>query len=680
MDPSELPELTESSNNGDFRPQILMNGHEIEELTEKDIPPLQPEYIHFSLREKPIWINYIITEKDNIKKIQPVAPYNGTDKPINPLDKKYKTTYETAVEHAGYGVLPNREQPVGVAAIYEDTWILPLYEPIIEEIKDIHNRVENIEQYNIQLQHLMANGATILKHHSWDTFASEDWSNIRAKFDNEDIHDKKARYLAAEKLSKDIPIRNVVYGEKNTVMHYNKEKGIYEEGEQILNHKITKELQHHATGYTRNEIRKQAISMNITKPEEMEVDPYKLPVKNGVLDLQTLELESYLPQKNITWKLPTEYDPDADCPLFKEFLQQILPTNRPPYWKRDTIQEYMGYILYHWGMPFHKFLMIVGEGSNGKSQIINAIKEVIGEDNTCSKSIYGLSDDDGFGKQRLNENIANFDSDISANKLRHTGIFKKLCGDDQIVADRKNKKEIEFYNTCKMIFSAQQVPETQDMTHAFWRRPILIPFSEQIPDEKKIREIGRKIARKEASGILNWMIEGYQRLLEQGGFSYELDEDDMYDLWHDWGDALDDFCKNYLTVVEEKHEFTPSDNIYQAYREHSKESGQAPLSKNWFVQKMKAKLGVQKQMLSIDGERINHYPVKILKDSDMPKQKRCNQEIQALNGKGKTKREIIELLRDDYGEGYLEKAYRDLKERGVIVDSAPETLDLSGGD
>ena len=109
-----------------------------------------------------------------------------------------------------------------------------------------------------------------------------------------------------------------------------------------------------------------------------------LPVKNGVLNIETLELIPYSREYYFTSKLNVDYNPQADCPKIKKFLIEVVEPEDV-----DLLIEIVGYCLYR---KYHiqKAVMLVGGGANGKSTYLLLICYFLGEDNVCSVSLQDL--------------------------------------------------------------------------------------------------------------------------------------------------------------------------------------------------------------------------------------------------------------------------------------------------
>lgn len=71
----------------------------------------------------------------------------------------------------------------------------------------------------------------------------------------------------------------------------------------------------------------------------------------------------------------------------------------------------------------------------------------------------------------------------------------------------------------KLMFNCNELPKEVENTNAFFRRFLIIPFDQTIPEKEQDPELAAKIIRDELSGVFNWMLEGLRRLLQQRKFT-----------------------------------------------------------------------------------------------------------------------------------------------------------------
>ena len=200
-----------------------------------------------------------------------------------------------------------------------------------------------------------------------------------------------------------------------------------------------------------------------TDREELYNNKY-IVLENGVYDLEEDEFKEHDPDIKCLVKLPIEYDEDVGCPMIKDFIGDVVHDD-----DMVVIQEIIGYCLDK-KQSLRKSFMFLGDGANGKSTLLNLIIRFLGRENVSGVQLQQLTKNrfvtaDIFGK------LANIFNDLPAKKLYGTGIFKSLSGDDEMIrAERKNRDEFYFDNTATLLFSANQLPETSDMTDGFFDR------------------------------------------------------------------------------------------------------------------------------------------------------------------------------------------------------------------
>jgi len=273
----------------------------------------------------------------------------------------------------------------------------------------------------------------------------------------------------------------------------------------------------------------------------------EIPAKNGILNLVTKELSEFTPDKIFFSKLPIEYDPDAKCPFVLKHFENVLECKED----LNAMQELFGSLL--WKENFaEKAFMLAGDsqdrdGRNGKGKTEELMKRFIGPENCIGIPVQNF-DDDPYALSELLNKMANIAGDLSSTALRFSGNFKMSTGRDFLSARRKFKPLVHFVNYAKHIFACNQLPVTYDNTQAFWERWILFKFIYMFIDKKKydaLSEEEKKYYRikdpniiqkittdEELSGLLNWAMEGLDRLRKnEGEFTKTKSADDLRKYW-----------------------------------------------------------------------------------------------------------------------------------------------------
>ena len=354
---------------------------------------------------------------------------------------------------------------------------------------------------------------------------------------------------------------------------YNSKTGLYEsEGYETLRAKIA-----YVLGNAYSESHARATIYDITahthiKRKNFTAPIHLIPVENGVLDISKnpVELLDFDKKFYFTKKLPVTYDPKAKCPNFLAFLNEILTEDR----FRLQIQEMFGWCLRR--DYTHQFVfLLIGDGSNGKSKLLGVLCKMLGHQNVTSVSLQRLCEN-RFVASHLYKKLANILSDMPSKRIVDSSIFKQLTGEDLITAEIKGGAFFEFFNCAKLIFSANAVPYSSDKSFAFYRRWVLIFFNVRFGDgglPKDIKILEKITTPEELSGILDWAIEGLQRLNKQGDFSERMSVAETREYYDRLVSPISAFLKENITETDADDEvdYIPKDYLFNEILKYCEE-------------------------------------------------------------------------------------------------------------
>lgn len=297
--------------------------------------------------------------------------------------------------------------------------------------------------------------------------------------------------------------------------------------------------------------------------------PNLIVVKNGILDIIKKSLIPFNPKYIFFNKIPIKYDLEAKCEKIDKFLNSILDSQEDI----EVLRESFGFLLYD-DYFLEKAVMLYGNGRNGKGKLIGLMKSFLGIDNCVEISLDHL-EDDLFSMGELFKMKANLCGDISRTALKNSGNFKKLIGRDLIAAPRKFKTRVKFVNTAKMIFSANELPITYDISNAFWERWVIIDFPytflpqteiEQLPEKErdnvKVQDpnILDKISTpEELSGLLNVALIGLKKIMNKNQFSKSQGAEEIKRRWIRRSDSCAAFVMDFIEQDFDEGIITKSD-------------------------------------------------------------------------------------------------------------------------
>jgi putative DNA primase/helicase len=195
-------------------------------------------------------------------------------------------------------------------------------------------------------------------------------------------------------------------------------------------------------------------------------------------------------------------------------------------------------------------------------------------------------------------------ADLKAEKLTNTRIFKMLVSGDTIRAQKKHGQPFDFRNIAKLIFSANEIPESNDQTYAYFKRWIIILFDRIFQGEDKPANLIEKLTtEEELSGLLNIAIIALKQLIKDSGFIHVDDVHAIQKEYDQNATATEDFLNSKCRIgLTDRDCYTICRYIYLSYVLHCKDTNKLPASDNVFGSRLIAK-GIKKKRRMVNRTR-----------------------------------------------------------------------------
>jgi len=256
---------------------------------------------------------------------------------------------------------------------------------------------------------------------------------------------------------------------------------------------------------------------------ELDADLDLVAARNGVIDLRTGTLMPADPSMRITRTLPCDFNPTARADLFRQTLHDVFAGDHELV---AFFQRLMGYCLT--GRPDQDVLVIAyGSGSNGKSTVFGALREVFGDYGLQANASTFIGDAKSYTANaggpredlvRLKGRRFVTVTEPDEGGVLREGTVKAMSGGDPIVARVPNAKaSIEFMPTWTTVMPTNHVPIIKGLDNGIWRRIVLLPFTVNfdLTPASKDEQRAEKL-RAEREGILAWLVDGVRLYREQG--------------------------------------------------------------------------------------------------------------------------------------------------------------------
>jgi putative DNA primase/helicase len=275
-------------------------------------------------------------------------------------------------------------------------------------------------------------------------------------------------------------------------------------------------------------------------------DPQEiLPVANGLLHLPTQKLLRPTPCYFGLNGLDYDYDPDAPKPVrWFQFLEDLFGSDTESI---DALQEMFGYCLTY-DTRLEKMFLIVGPKRSGKGTLARVLSALVGRDSVAGPTLASLSQN--FGLQALIGKRLAIISDARLGPRTNQHVIAErllsLSGEDSLTIDRKHISSWTGRFLCRVLIFSNELPRIADASGAFVSRFITWKLTQSFFGREDPTLADSLFA--ELPGILNWSIEGLQRLYSRGRFIQPQKATQIHDEMERLSSPLQTFLEDSCTI------------------------------------------------------------------------------------------------------------------------------------
>ena len=334
-------------------------------------------------------------------------------------------------------------------------------------------------------------------------------------------------------------------------------------------------------------------------------DPRELiACSNGLLHLPARQLLPPTPEFFSTSALDFPYDPDAPEPeVWLRFLDDLWPNDPESI---ATLQDMFGYFLVP-DTRLEKIFLLVGPRRSGKGTIGRVLRGLLGPSNVCGPTLSSLSKN--FGLQPLIGKLlatisdarlgANADKQIIAERLL------SISGEDSLTIDRKYLPPLTTQLVCRILMLTNELPKIADASGALASRFIILKLTKSFLGHEDQTLTDRLLL--ERPGILNWAIDGWERLSARGHFVQPKSAIGKVQELEDLGSPIGTFVRERCVIGQGRR--IASANLREKYRLWCGEQGlEIFIDASTFGRDLHAAVpGIETKQRRVKGKQVWHY-------------------------------------------------------------------------
>jgi len=231
-----------------------------------------------------------------------------------------------------------------------------------------------------------------------------------------------------------------------------------------------------------------------------------------------------------------------------------------------TMYEIIGFVLIR-DYPLNRIICLLGPGSNGKSCFIRLKEKIIGTGNYTSSDIHRLANT-SFESAKLYNKLMCTINEIDQSVFRQTALLKRLTGGDLVNMEMKFKNPFDASNYAKLIIASNTLPQTNDKSHGFFRRWLIIDFPNQFEEG---RDPVLDIPAGEIPKVCGKAVKLIPDLLERGTFTNEGDLEQRKAKYQIRSSSVVEFINEYCNQID--GEYITCTRFIEIYRGYCRDHG-----------------------------------------------------------------------------------------------------------
>jgi len=346
-----------------------------------------------------------------------------------------------------------------------------------------------------------------------------------------------------------------------------------------------------------------------------------IPLQNGMLDITTRKLHPATPTFFNRTSLPIIYDANASAPkLWHKFLCEVLDNRHTLI---ELLQELFGYaisddtsqqiVAYLWGVT-----------RAGKGTVLRVLTDLCGEENCHSPSIVELGG--RFGLQgclaKSLITITDMDTDNRSELGAAAVCINKISGEDRVSVERKGITPWGGRLPGRIWLASNNLPDFGGHATAIAARLVMLPFDVSFlgrEDRDLTKKDGTGKLQQELPGILNWALNGLDRLRERGRIA-EPDESVQAKFRMLYAsEPVRGFVEEQCTL--DPNAGTDKAVLYPRYVEYCRTTGVHPIAANKFAERLHSLYPVvaPSKRSAADGSRPPIFAGIRLNDRELPR-------------------------------------------------------------
>jgi P4 family phage/plasmid primase-like protien len=305
---------------------------------------------------------------------------------------------------------------------------------------------------------------------------------------------------------------------------------------------------------------------------------------NGLVRVADRAVVPHDPKFFNTFALSFDYLPDTTRPVrWERFLSEVFDGDAESV---SALQEWFGYTI-SGRTDLHRMLMVIGPTRSGKGTIDKVLAALVGTANHIGLSSSDLRGDFGLSAL-LGKTLAVFsDERMSMNSKRFVETLLRITGEDVVTVAEKYKSAWTGRLGVRFMFMSNELPSLPDSSGAIVGRLILLYMPRSFLGREDTGLADQLFA--ELPAILNWSLDGLERLKRKGEFTSVTSSATLLELIHESASPIRQFVQEWCVL--KSGETVAKDDLYKGWKQWCLQTGHEAGAKENLSKKLVAAFG-----------------------------------------------------------------------------------------
>ncbi|QKY78646.1 DNA primase/helicase [Streptomyces phage Dryad] len=309
-------------------------------------------------------------------------------------------------------------------------------------------------------------------------------------------------------------------------------------------------------------------------------------MRNGIFDIEAREMRDHTPRYFNTWSLPFDYDPDAKCPQWLEFLADVFEGDPESI---RTLRQFLGMFI-SGRTDLEKILALIGPSRSGKGTIADMIEALMGPSSVEAFTLKHLAGE--FGLQNLVGKSVMIAADSRAalkaeDQQAAIERLLSLSANDKLVINRKNQRPLSMRLGVRPVIMSNELPSFMDSSNAINQRMVMLKMRKSYVGREDITL--KKRVLSEVQGVFNWALGGLDDLNETGKLLQPASAQNYIDTLDEGASPHEQFLSLYCEIGQvgtDDDFWCYHPELVQLWKSYCEQNNMNPSNPNWLPRKL----------------------------------------------------------------------------------------------